>query len=254
MWLARDLVGGRRAQIGATVRVRDGVVWGKDFTAVIPHREGYPLIAIAQTTRDFGLNPSYSPHPNIRLGRPGGCETCQELWAKVTPYASADEVQDAFAFDLSCIGATLRRCSGMSQIMPGAARLIQEDSKSYNQGRQPALPRSPAMIRAFGRDAENTAIAKVVRVGHEQSTVTMDRIELVDYQVIEVLKGTFTTPALHATFYPNATTETPDLRQHVIVFGSGNDNVDFSVLLTDSNLQEVRRGLAEDAVDIPRRR
>jgi hypothetical protein len=110
------------------------------------------------------------------------------------------------------------------------------------------------MIRALGRDAENTAIAKVVRVGHEQSSVTMDRIELVDYQVIEVLKGTFTTSALHATFYPNATTEIPDLRQHIIVFGSGNDNVDFSVLLTDSNLQEVRRGLAEDAVDIARRR
>jgi hypothetical protein len=109
----------------------------------------------------------------------------------------------SFRFNLSCIGATLRRCSGMSQIMPGAARLIQEDSKSYNQGRQPALPRSPAMIRALGRDAENTVIAKVVRVGHEQSSVTMDRIELVDYQVIEVLKGTFTTSALHATFYPN---------------------------------------------------
>jgi hypothetical protein len=49
---------------------------------------------------------------------------------------------------------------------------------------------SPAMIRACGRDAETAAIAKVLRVDHEQSSDTQERIDLVDYKVVELLKGT----------------------------------------------------------------
>ncbi len=82
IWTAWSLAGGRWAYIEATVRIRDGVVWGKDFVAGISDRDDYPLIATAATTRDFSKRTMYvSPdaHPNIRFGRPGRCEICQAL-------------------------------------------------------------------------------------------------------------------------------------------------------------------------------
>ncbi len=250
-WYARDLLGGRWTEIHATVRVRNGVVWGKDFTAVIPHREGYPLIAIAQTTRNSGSGSCdpRNPHPDIRFGSPGGCEICQELWAKVTPYASADEMREAFAFDLSCIGATLRRCTDMSQIMPAAARRREGNSRS-NPETRPALVWSPAMIRACGRNADVAAIARVSRIDHEQSSDTHERIDFVDYKVVELLKGTLEKAVFHETLYPKATGEAPLLGEQVIVFGSGGGDGQTFVPLSDNNLEEVRRGIAEDAVDI----
>jgi hypothetical protein len=252
-WTAWSLPGGRWARIDATVSVRDGVVWGKHFTAEISHREGYALIARAQTVRNFGLGLRYpqNPHPNIGFGRPGGCEICQALWAKVTPFASAYEIRDAFAFDLSCVGATLRRCTTMSQIMPVAARRMEDDSRSIDSETPPALASLPAMIRAYGRDAETAAIARVVRIRHERSSDTHERIDFVEYRLVEPLKGTLANPVLHETFYPKATSEVPPLGERVIVFGSGGGNAEAFVPLTDSNLQEVQAGIAEGAVDIP---
>ena len=252
-WIAWRLPGGRWAEIDATVSVRNGLVWGKNFTARISHRDGYALIASAQTTRNFGLGwwLPQNLHPNIRFGRPGGCEICQALWAKVTPYASTDEMRDAFAFDLSCIGAKLRPCTEMSQIMPVAARRMEEDSKSNNVETHPAPPWSPAMIRACGRDAETASIASVLRIDHEQASDTRERIDLVDYRVIELLKGSLGSAVLRETIRPKATGEVPLLGEKVIVFGSGGSYAEAFLPLTDSNLQEVRRGIAEGAVDIP---
>jgi hypothetical protein len=251
--IAWRLSGGRWAVIYATVRVRDGVVWGKDFTAIVSHREGYPLIADARATRTLGLRPWYprDPHPNIRFGRPGGCELCQELWAKVTPYASSAEMQDAFAFDLSCIGTTLRLCTDMSQMMPVAARRMGEDSRASDSGTTLArLAWTPAMVRACGRDAANAAVAEALLPDLKKSTQAGKQIERVDYRILQVLKGTLAAPVLHATFYPSRTAELPSSHQHVIVFGSG-DDAEIFVPFTDSNLQEVQAGIAEAAVDIP---
>jgi hypothetical protein len=255
-WTAWSLPEGRWAFIEATVRVRDGVVWAKDFTATISHRENYPLVAMAQTTRDFEMRSWYrrDPHPDIRFGRPGGCEICQALWAKVTPYATTADMQDAFAFDLSCIGATLRRCTDMSQIMPVAARRLKEDLKPDGSGAQPPFAWSPALLRACGRDAESAAVAEVLRADLEKSNDMGYEIEHVDYRILEALKGTFTAPLQHASFNRRATTGVPDLHQHVIVFGFEGDDTPMFVPVTDDNLQEVRVGIAEDAVDIPRRR
>jgi hypothetical protein len=253
-WMAWSLPGGRWAQIDATVSVRDGLVWGKYFTARISHREGYALIASATTTRNMRWGYPQNPHPNIAFGRPGGCELCQALWAKITPYASPDEVRDAFAFDLSCIDATLRGCTTMSQIMPVAARRMAEGSSSNNPETHPALLWSPAMIRACGRDAETAAIARVIRIDHEQRSDTHERIDFVGYKVVELLKGTMTNAVLRETFYPKAPDEVPLLGEHVIVFGSGGDDAGAFVPLTDSNLQEVRQGIAEDTIDIPQSR
>jgi hypothetical protein len=249
--IAWRLSGGRWAAIYATVRVRDGVVLGKDFTAIISHREGYPLIAEAKTARNFGLRYPRDLDPNIRFGKPGGCEICQALWVKITPYASSAEMQDAFAFDLSCIGATLRLCTDMSQIMPVAARRMEEDSRTIDSGTLARIAWTPAMVRACGRDAANAAVAEALLPDLKKSTGAGEQIKRVDYRILEVLKGTLTAPFLHTTFHPSRIAELPNFHQHVIVFGSGGDDAAIFVPLSDSNLQEVRTGIAEAAADIP---
>ena len=107
------------------------------------------------------------------------------------------------------------------------------------------------MIRACGRGAETAATAKVLGVDHEQSSDTQERIDLVDYKVVKLLKATLGNAVLRETFYPKATGEVPLLGEHLIVFASGGGDAEAFVPLSDNNLQEVRLGIAENAVDIP---
>lgn len=250
-WTAWRLSGGRWAFINAALRVRDGVVWGKDFDATISHRDDYPLIATADTTRDFATRSWYvsqDAHPNVRFGRPGGCEICQALWVKVTPFANPKEMQDAFAFDLACIGGTLRRCTEMSQIMPVAARRLEEDSRANDVAR-PTLTWSPAMIRALARDARSAAVVEILRVYPE----TSDEPQSVDYKVVATLKGGVGVPIQRVALSRQPTVDVRKLPRRAIVFGfERNDNPAF-VTLADDNLREARAGIAEDSVDIPQK-
>jgi len=255
VWTAWWLAGGRWAYIEATVRVREGVVWGKDFAAGISHREDYPLIATAETTRDFSKQPWYlnpGAHPNIRFGRPGGCEICQALWVKFTPYASAGEVRDAFAFDLSCIGGTLRRCAQMSQVMPVAARRLEQDLGSDASGNLLPVTWPASTIRAMGRDAGSAAVVEVLRAHPEKSTDSEGEEEYVDYRIVETLKGPLEVPE-PASLSRRSAIDLPHLPQRAIMFGFERGYPPEFVPLTDDNLREVKAGVAEDAVDIPQK-
>jgi hypothetical protein len=118
---------------------------------------------------------------------------------------------------------------------------------------RPATALSPTTIRACGRDAEIAAIATVVRIDQEYTSDTHERIDFVDYKLVQVLKGTSARGVLRETFYSKVPEPAPHLSQNVIVFGSDREAEAWATL-TDSNLHEVREGIAEDAVDIPRGR
>jgi hypothetical protein len=250
VWTAWRLPGGRWAFIHATLRIREGVVWGKDFDATISHRDDYPLIATAETTRDFATRSWYvsqDAHPNIRFGRPGGCEICQALWAKITPYANAEEMRDAFAFDLACIGGTLRRCTQMSQIMPVAARRLEEDSRANELAYPPVTWSS--MIRALARDAQNAAVADILRVHPE----TSDEPQSVEYKVVETLKGDFGLAVQRGRLSRQPTIDVRRLPRRAIVFGFERNDTPAFAPLTDDNLQQTRAGITEDSVDLPQK-
>jgi hypothetical protein len=161
---AVELAGGRWGSVDATLRVRAGVVWGKDFTTLMLHPEHYLLIAEANTISHFADH-TYQvdiQHPNHSFGRPGGCETCKALWAKVTPYASSDEFRDAFAFDLSCLASTLRRCTEMDQFMPVAARHVADWSSVGSEGTFQWAPQTS--LKYFGPDVARIAIMEPIKV------------------------------------------------------------------------------------------
>jgi hypothetical protein len=236
---------------------------GKGLRGGYATPEGYPLMAEAETTRDFDLARSSQLaglHPNIIFGRPGGCETCQMLWAKATPYASTDDIRDAFAFDLSCIGSTLRRCTDMSQILPVAARREKEDWNAATQTMRGVFAwLLPAALRRCGRDAKLIAVAEITEVYPKQSDDQGNDTQRVSLSTIETLKGQTTVPSQPVTFYlrhsqspETANSLRPALHQKLITFWGVHVSTPWIAPVTDENLEEVRAGIAEDAVDIPR--
>jgi len=97
------LAGGRWGYIEASVRVRNGIVWGKDVRvgAEAPGvRPPWGFSAEAGTVRGFDLNRDEPVlHLNIEFGARAGAGHFNRR-VRVTPYASAEEMREAFAFDL----------------------------------------------------------------------------------------------------------------------------------------------------------
>jgi hypothetical protein len=146
------LAGRRWAKVRATVRVRNGIVWGKDFWVAteIPGAPGCGFIATAETARGFRLlRRSPDTHPYIDFGAPGGCDCCTMRWVHVTPYASAEEMREAFSFDLSCLGPRLRACRDVARLHPAAARRFKEQRADCD----PDSPRrwTPELLHRLGR-------------------------------------------------------------------------------------------------------
>ncbi len=159
LWRMRRLVGERAGWIRATVRVRNGVVWGKGF-AVSTEMRARPdcaFVASAATVpRFFMRRGGPAEHLNIEWGAPGGCECCIERWAEITPYASAEEMHEAFAFSLSCLGPRLGGCEDVAQLHPSAARHYEEESKQYNP--QKPVQWTAQLYRRLGRYCHSAAV------------------------------------------------------------------------------------------------
>lgn len=275
---AMDLVGGRWAQARATVHVRDGVVWGKSFHVVVPHRKGYALIADTTTVRSFSSRNHFldSPAGNVAYGRPGGCEICDALWAQVTPFASASEMRDAFAFDLSCIGGTLRACTSAGSLLPVAARHVyhvQDIASSANWRIEPPawaiepLPLTADMLRQIGRDACRIGIIEFISSRPENPNKPRDPVEIITFKVLEALKdnavrgdkqsydcrnGAEIREQREARFVPNRfSVKTPPSDKQFIGFWIGDRDMRLLIPVSDESLILVKQGIAEDSIDIP---
>jgi hypothetical protein len=107
------------------------------------------------------------------------------------------------------------------------------------------------MIRALGRDAENAAVVDILRVHREKANDSGDASA--EYKIIETIKGTFEVPVQRARLSRQPTIDLRNLPQRALMFGFERNDIPAFVPLTDDTLREVRSGVAEDAVDIPRR-
>lgn len=134
----------------------------------------------------------------------------------------------------------------MSQIMPVAARRLEEDSRA-NEIVHPPVTWSPAMIRALARDAQNAAVADILRVHPE----TSDEPQSVDYKVVETLKGDFGLAVQRGRLSRQPTIDVRRLPRRAIVFGFERNDTPAFAPLTDDNLHQTRAGITEDSVDLP---
>jgi hypothetical protein len=177
-WIIRPytLVGGRPTDVGGTIAVENGTVWGKSFglRVVVPFYAGangpgddgdwipkgeYPLSAEARSTSRIEPG-AWGLHPNYVIGRPGGCEDCVVVYVNFTPYADPEEVKQLMQFNLSCL-TRWKPCTTHNDIMPSvwAQHLREEKLERTGWGTQSCEPRS---VELMGRDAENAVIVDVI--------------------------------------------------------------------------------------------
>jgi hypothetical protein len=249
------LAAGRVARASATVRVRSGVVWGKDFNVDVLTRKGHALIAIARTVGGFRPGRfSFNRNFNVQFGSPDGCTGCVELWAHVTPYAGIEDVRDTFNFDLSCMDGSVQGCMEIGQLLPAVARRWEAGNLVERQG---PFAGSHAAIRACARDWQNAAVVDVIRLYPASPGSSGRKME---YQLLETLKGN-DEPALRASFFnPESGLGSPSPRERIIVFWENRDHERLDIaprviaLYSQENLRAARAGVAEGSVDIPRGR
>jgi hypothetical protein len=136
---AYEFFGGRLSVARVDVSVHDGIVWGKSFNMSVGVSEGedrvfdsmgYWLIGRAGTVEsiDTASWPNQS-HPQYRIGQPGGCEVCVEVYTIFTPYADPSDIQRLTEFDYSCLTRWLSPCRTQVDIMPAAWKQVLEEKR-----------------------------------------------------------------------------------------------------------------------------
>jgi hypothetical protein len=196
-------LGGHPARVTANIRMRDGTVWGKDFSVWIESyghpidwsgnwRSEFTLIASAYSVSRFERH-FFGPidlqlmlHPYYSIGRPSGCTICVEGWAIFTPYAAPADVHRLLQMDLSCL-TRWRHCLTQSDIMPVAwAQYLSERPVLYGSNRELAC--SSSFLEILGRDSANIAMVEILRQ-HEKVEHQGDGLEEAKVRLVKKLKG-----------------------------------------------------------------
>jgi len=274
-WLLRtyEFFGGRSAIVIARFEVIRDVVWAKDFVFGLDvdeknaeERWDYLLFGSANTewrTERFGQH-AEPGHPEYVVGRPGGCEGCEVVYARYTPYASPKDVDRLLDFDLECL--TRRNpCRHAIDIMPATQRqLITERTvreKEIDAGRYPwSECLSPPEF--LGRDQANVVLAQVESAHlDDRNDGTLD----VDFRLLDRMKrATFwNQDAVRTVILPARATEDPSRKMSVLVPGQkfilafrslypveSTKSIDVDacnpISLNDQNLNAILRGIRRD--------
>ncbi|HEX4322600.1 MAG TPA: hypothetical protein VHZ52_16925 [Acidobacteriaceae bacterium] len=186
LWRPYELLGGRTEMVVGRFEVIEGVIRGKDFVLGIEVHDSnaqeswdYLLFGSATTawrTGDFG-RPLNIAHPEYVIGRPGGCEGCENIYAKYTPYADPNEVNKLLDFNLDCL-TQLISCRHPADIMPSVWKRYQIEEAIYESAiranPESAFPCAPS-LEFLGRDRANVVVAKVDSVqSHDDQNLEID--------------------------------------------------------------------------------
>jgi hypothetical protein len=264
----------RDAYIEADLEVIDGVVWGKDFAVLLDvvegvfrHDEGYGLLASARTvwrTAEFNRYVS-SDHPDYVVGHPGGCEGCEAVYSRFTPFVAPSELRDLMDFNLDCL-TRLLQCRDQVDIMPRVWRQVQLEERQLDVARKvnhdyrPPTP-SPEFL---GRDRANVVIAEVVSTRTEErssgsatyTTFRLDqRLKHATFWEPQQLEEEYSLPDLTSVGKGDESRLIAPGRKVILAFDTPYemsrqhpiDLGDYETLaLTDENLSAVREGILLD--------
>jgi hypothetical protein len=268
-------IGGRPARVLATIGMRDGVVWSKGLSVFIETYAqevpeffgttpgGYTLIADTHSAPRFDyydyrwISAQLKLHPDYMVGRPGGCEICVEGWAKFTPYAAPADIHRLMQFDLSCL-ARWRPCLTQSDIMPAAWAQHEAEQPHVDELRD-QLACSQSIIEMLGRDSANMVTGEILGYHERVDGKGYQHVD-VRIRVLERLKGA-------AEWKAGETRDVSDLSgiggdstrlrtgTQLIFFGGWGSSKELRIdpgygcpilLLNETNLSLVRRGIAQD--------
>lgn len=178
-----------------------------------------------------------------------------------TPAAPPWLVQHAFDVRLNCIWS-LRGCRTVTQVLPS----VENDRRAIEQAALARVhssdPCPDEILPHRARDVSDILLAEVKSVGPELSEEGYGRYRLVDFDLLEVLKGKVHQP-LHSvrfllnTYEPGSGREMPDpdaksIRPgaRVLMFSDIGGPCQ-TVEATDSALQTIRKALAAGASEVP---
>lgn len=183
-------------------------------------------------------------------------------------------MRDAFEFDLSCIGGTLRSCTSAGSLLPVAARHVYhvQDIATIEPTKiEPPpwaidpLPLTPDLLRQMGRDACRVGIVEVKSSHPENSNNPHDPTEVIKFKVLEALKdnairgdnqwydchGTEIREQQEARFVPNRFSVKTSLSgKHFIAFWIQDRDIRLLIPVSDENLTAVKQGINEDSINI----
>jgi hypothetical protein len=268
-------MGGRPARVVATVGMRDGIVWNKGFSVFIETYAqevsgffgttpgGYTLIAEVRSAPRFDyfgtdwINAQLRLHPDYMIGRPGGCTTCVEGWAKFTPYADLDTTHRLLQMDLSCL-TRWHPCLTQMDIMPAAWALYLEDQPRLDALRD-HLACSPSIIELLGRDSTNVVTGEILGY-RDWADNKSHRFVGTRIRVLERLKGVLDWKVGETRELTNLSGiggDTTRLRPgtQLIFFGGRSPSSEMRIdpgyacpvmSVSETNLSLVRRGIAQD--------
>jgi hypothetical protein len=266
-------LGGHPARVTANIGMRDGTVWGKEFSVRIETyghpvgwsgnwRSEFTLIASAYSVsrfeRGFGgpIDSQLMLHPYYSIGRPSGCTICVEGWAIFTPYAAPADVYRLTQTDLSCL-TRWRRCLTQSDIMPLAwAQYLAERPLLY--GSDGELACSASFLEILGRDSANIAMVEVLKQ-HEKVEHQGDGLEEANVRLVKKLKGVADwdvgeTREVRLWGGIGESIKLPARRQLILFRRRGPSTETWTISLptcpitwvNDTNLSRIRRGIEQD--------
>jgi hypothetical protein len=176
---ALPLLATRDADISADLQVIHGIVWGKDFAVYLVVAGGissddyeYGLLASSNTlwrTSEFQRY-NFGDHPDYVVGHPGGCEGCESVYSRFTPFVDPGLARDLMDFNLDCL-TRLFQCRDQIDIMPRVWKQVQAEEEQFaeTQKEHPGYLPSPPSPEFLGRDRANVVIAEVVSTRIEGS-------------------------------------------------------------------------------------
>ncbi len=213
----------------------------------------------------LGNNEQLADHPDYKVGRPGGCESCESYEVTYTPLLPHSEVIRLTAYDLSCL-TRYHPCKELFDLLPAAHDWDLYEPIDNGVSKPIACHTDP---RALGRDAETIIevdpLSMVQATGESLQGMPPVHYELTTTRLVRVLKGISILSAgavLEVTPFPGSmdapNAQSPEHlipgRRYLVLLGSESnfDREHFGpdrcgvLEATPENLQRLSLGIAED--------
>ena len=216
----------------------------------------------------LGSNGTSTDNPDLKVGRPGGCEICMLGEATYTPQLPHSEIVRISSYDLSCLIALSQRCLRLEDILPAA-----RDWHLYDEPTgPPAIIPRPCVAPAYAlaRDSDLTFEGEVLSTHSEQQRGPEGNfysVQSAEVRVGDVLKGALSfhrgdlqtvMPYFHEASWDTYTSETLPVGQHFILFFDEDPSHTIGTVIplepcgfvenTPGNLREVQRGVSLDVL------
>jgi len=146
----------------------------------------------------LGSDEQLDDHPDYKIGRPSGCENCENAELTYTGALPHSDLARLTTYDLSCL-TRLHPCTEIGDLLlAGRDWHLYDGDTMGSQAARSSLP-IPCRtdVRALGRDAEDVLEVEASSVEKREDTAYIDTpvtIEIAHAHLLRILKGKIDAP------------------------------------------------------------